>query len=277
MRAPRVVLLLALSLLSAAAFAADLPHGTISPSENKVPFRLRRGYAIVARAAIGGHEVNVLIDTGANPTVIDRTLARDLEFPKNDSGYVPEIRLGPVHQRNVEVRIRDLRFTKAYLGTRIDAIVGMDVLSVMSFTIDYEKSEIRFGDPGGAWPGVPFVAGPPQATVRVAIGDQQLTLLLDSGTPAMVLFRSRVASSRLGVLQSSKRAVARNLEHTFTVEQAALRSVHIGDTTLPVEFATVSEDWPEWNGTFDGLLGLSATQFRCVSFDLESGMLRWQR
>ena len=50
----------------------------------KLPFRLFRGYLVIAEGAIGNvHNLNFLVDTGASPSVIDQKIAHDLKLAEH--------------------------------------------------------------------------------------------------------------------------------------------------------------------------------------------------
>ena len=88
------------------------PMGVAAANEtNEVPFKLYRGYVIVARGSIGNlRNLNFLIDTGAVPSVLDRRIAKKLHLTGSfeklsvftneleaQRVIAPEVSLGPFH------------------------------------------------------------------------------------------------------------------------------------------------------------------------------------
>jgi hypothetical protein len=102
--------------------------------------------------------LNFIVDTGAVPSVLDNRLAGRLHLA-NETGQlslftervdsrravVRDVRLGPVHVARLPVVVQDLSLAASVLGTRIDAMVGLDLLGHVPFTIDYQAKEIAFG------------------------------------------------------------------------------------------------------------------------------------
>ena len=128
-------------------------------NRSEVPFKLYRGYAIVAHGSIGNmNNLNFLIDTGAVPSVLDRRIAERLHLigtSENLSVFTQELKaervsvqnvdLGPFHADTLPAVVRDLSFAEEALGTRVDAIIGFDLLNRNAFTIDYQFKKITVG------------------------------------------------------------------------------------------------------------------------------------
>lgn len=129
----------------------------LNPSE--VPFELFRGYVIVAHGSVGNlKNLAFLIDTGAVPTVLDERIAHKLQLRsegeqidvftkklRTKRAIAADLRLGPLHAAELQVVILDLSFEQSAVGTRVDAIIGFDLLSQAPFTIDYESRKISVG------------------------------------------------------------------------------------------------------------------------------------
>src|SRR5438067_320333 len=112
---------------------------------NKIHFKLYEKYLIVVQGSLGQlKKKNLLVDTGTNPTIVDQSVAKQLQLApltggpdtmpvitgnvRAQSSVLPVIDIGPIHQEDIRVVIEDLSpFTKM-VGTRIDALVGLDVL-----------------------------------------------------------------------------------------------------------------------------------------------------
>lgn len=273
-RALRVFVSLFFLVLPATALhAADMQmRDGVSPA-SALPFRLCRGYAIVAKAWIGTRHVNVLLDTGANPTIVDDGV--EVVATAQDRHELALLQLGPMTKRDLRVNVHDLEFVKQYIGVPVEAIVGMDVLATTNFTIDYEHRKILFNDTLADGFSVPLESGPPLVTVAVTIGAQKLSMLLGSGASGLMLFKSRAGSDRLPGVRLLDSAMGRNLERLFSVDQLFLQDVQMGPAKLDFKTATIAEDWPEWDSTFDGLIGVSALKFKRVTFDFQAGLFRW--
>ena len=166
-RVRMAALLTAWTLSSAFTWAADSP--------NKVPFKLYRGYVIVVRGSIGGlKNLNFLVDTGAVPSVVDARIAQKLHLRgqpgrvdvptktlATERVTVPDVEVGPSHVGELPVIVQDLSFAEEALGTRVDAMIGFDVLGQSPFTIDYESRELVFGPVDPSFSTVPILPAYP--------------------------------------------------------------------------------------------------------------------
>lgn len=111
-----------------------------------VKFDLYRDYLIVAPGKAGKWKgLNLLIDTGATPTLLDRELAQKLGLEEEPASItlvngkmaagratLPSLELGPMRRDNLPVMVEDLSFFQKVLPVRIDAVIGLDVLEAPS-------------------------------------------------------------------------------------------------------------------------------------------------
>jgi predicted aspartyl protease len=254
----------------------------------EIPFSLYKSFMIVVQGSIGDMgPLNFLIDTGTNPSVVDKRITKKLRI----SGYktslpvvsgevatsevlVPSVSVGPVTQPAVRMAVEDLAMLEHELGVRIDAMVGLDVLGARTFRIDYETGSILFG-PAASSSGesTSFQSEPPFVTVEMKMNQQPLHLLVDTGSAELVLFESHLASrlrGLAGVLRTS-----RNLKGEFALREVQLSDVQLGNSSFGARRAYVTTDRNR-SLSFDGLLGVSALHVRQVSFDFEHRRFTWQ-
>jgi hypothetical protein len=253
----------------------------------KLPFRLFRGYLVIAEGAIGNvHNLNFLVDTGASPSVIDQKIAHDLKLAEHPEKVnlwnksvqaqqvvIPSLSLGPVRVESIPVLAEDLSFLQKALGFKVHAIVGMDVLRKSSFTINYKAKEILFGIPENLTHSVPFETDTPVITVRMGFQDRRLRMVVDSGGPDLTLFRSRVSKpAGLQVLGSETVADAGG---TFQRTKVRIPELHIGKETVGGHTAFLVDDRKDEGDDFDGVLGVKGLQFWKVAFDFENRRFSW--
>lgn len=147
---------------------------------------------------------NLLLDTGTNPSMIDKSVSVKLGLLStpgdlylfnqtlvSERVILPDIQFGPIRRQNLQVMVTDFSEIGNGLGMRIDAVTGLDVLGGASFTVDYVKHRIFFR----ASPqrhNVSFTSGPQFIGVNLKSGRRQLHLLLDTGTPQLVLFENHL-------------------------------------------------------------------------------------
>ncbi len=274
------------SLVLAVATFLTLSAETRCPANAVIPFRLYNGNLIVVKATIGSiKNVNMILDTGTNPSIINKELARRLKIDERpesietlngtipvNSLILPDIQLGSFHAASLRVLAQDFATMESNLGMTIGGVVGLDILDARPLTIDYERKSVTFGSAILLRNAVPFAGTEPFLTVRTTVNGQQVRLLLDSGTWELLLFRGRLhltpneahfdqassvsttgGSTRLGWL------------HT---------NVSLGTSDLGVHKVAIAD--ADADPDFDGLLGFAGMGFRRVSFDFERRLFLWE-
>lgn len=281
--------LLLLCLLSASLAAADNVAPVTLLLTGSVPFKLYQGYIIIVEGSIAGRDrLNLMLDTGASPTVIDSGLAHELGITGTDIALVmpngnvkmqmaeaPGIQLGTLVRTQHKVLLRDLRDMRAHIGIPVHAMIGLDLFANRSFTIDYEHSRLVFGAPELAST-VPFETGVPFITLNVGAGRETLRLLIDTGTPGLLLFQSRIHGRGLH-LRYQGMTESRNFGGWFRLERVTLEEFRMGSSRLDSMPAVIANDKANWGRTFDGLLGPVALGLKQLSFDFEHRTVGWMR
>jgi len=253
----------------------------------EVPFKLYRGYAIVVRGSIrNAKSLNFLLDTGSVPSVLDRRIAQKLHLTgtveklsiftqelQTERVTAPDVNLGPFHADALPAVVRDLSFAEEALGTRIDAIIGFDLLNQSAFTIDYQSRKIVVGPIDPSLVAIPYQAGPGYAVVEMKIKQQKLLLLVDTGASNLVLFESATrdcpdAFNTVGTQTWS------NMGGEFRVQQVQLKDAYLGSTPWGTQDVFILPD----NGGnlpagLRGLLGVASLKARRVGFDPERRIL----
>jgi Aspartyl protease len=172
--------------------ARSAPH-----DPTKLPFRLTWGYLVIVEGSIGNlQKLNFLVDTGACPSIVDRNIAQNLGLPEQSARVnlsnktiqtkvvtLPSLVLGPNRRQSLPVLTQDLSYFQKALGLRVDAIVGMDVLSKSSFSLNYRTREMLFGEIENMTFSTPFETSTPTVTIRMESHHQQLRLVIDTGGP----------------------------------------------------------------------------------------------
>jgi hypothetical protein len=106
----------------------------------------------------GGHPLTVLLDTGTDPSAIDLGLARRLDLRLGDfalgsdatSDTVPFTETSLPWLRLGELTLRDLYAVATDLSRapfKIDLVLGYNVLSNLTLTIDYTHSQLTLAHP----------------------------------------------------------------------------------------------------------------------------------
>ena len=254
----------------------------------EIPFALSNGYLIIVEGQIGDlQHKKLLLDTGTSPSLIDTNVSTELGLKgsvgdvalfnkKVTAEYVTlrSIQVGPIRAKDLQVMVADLSGIAADLGTRVDGVVGMDVLGASSFTIDYRKKRIHFGALAQHHT-TPLFSAARLVTVEVKASGKTLKLIVDSGTSELTLFQDRLKD--LDRMWTPTMRRGRNLSGPFISHTVILPQTEIGTDALgpqPASVVTAREDMPK---AFDGLMGLSFLHPTSISFDFERHVFGWSR
>src|ERR1700677_4436074 len=201
-------------LLSNPAFASDIPErdpvAGLGESGETVRCQLYQGYLIVAHGSIGAvKNLNIVLDTGTTPSLLDLRIARKLNLRGEDSVSIarldrrtraeetnlPSLEIGPLKRSNLRVVTADLSFYEKVLPVRIDAVVGLDVLGQRPFVIDYPARVIRFEPAPALEVSLPLRLDQGLAVFDAEIDHMPVHLLFDTGAGSMVLFNKATPRS----------------------------------------------------------------------------------
>jgi predicted aspartyl protease len=262
------------------------PQATsLSPSE-ELTFHLFRRYLVVVEGTLGDmSKRELLIDTGSSPTIIDQSVAHRLELRvrparlsqvnserQATATVLPSLTLGPITAKSLPVLVADLSFAERDLGVRIDAIVGLDVLSARSFSIDYNSRKIIFGQLPIATHSIPFETQPPLITIKANVDGRALRLLVDTGASGLMLFRDH-GFDRLPTLDVQN---SDNISGTFGREQIEVSDLQFGNFYRRKQAAYIVRSPQSISRDFDGIAGIPALGIKEIAFDFEHRTLSWR-
>jgi hypothetical protein len=269
------------------AMLTTMVSGQSTQYEYIVPAKVFRGYVIVLQGTIGPlTERNLVIDTGAYPSVIDRKLAKTLRLAgvegelrvldhtlKAQSMVLPDLRVGPVEAQNTQVVSEDLSGLSQELGLRVDALVGLDVLAGHSFRIDYDSHAVAFGSGETLAASAPirFLSG--MACIPIRLDGRSQVLLLDTGAASTVLFSSR-ATWLTGKKGQSLEST--NLGGAIDMRPVQLTDLMVGEESLGSREIYLSNANNMDPYPFDGMLSPGALQLHKIAFDFERRVFSWE-
>ena len=284
---PRAFVFAQMCALCAASFAGDL---SVPPPKmlqiTEIPFRLQHGYLIVVEGRLGNLEhQKLLVDTGTSPSIIDTKVSAKLAlrgtprsialFNKDLSAetvILPDIQIGPLHRSNLPVMVEDFSKIAWDVGTHVDAVIGLDVLGAMNFTIDYQKSRILFRASAERHSAA-FTAGPQFITLNLNTGGKELHVLVDTGTPRLVLFRN--ALHDLDYDWSQVTGAGENMSGTVSYRTVVLPRVKLDREDVGPQAASVVATQKTVDSHCDGLIGVALLRPKQLSFDFDRQVLGW--
>jgi predicted aspartyl protease len=253
-----------------------------------VPFELLEQHLIVAKGSVAGvRNLNLLIDTGTIPSVLDARIARKLRLQtepsqvvafgqtvRTSSASLTGLRIGMFEPGPIPVAIGDLSYLQQ---GRIDAIVGLDVLARTSFSIDYKAHVLTFAPSAPESATVPLEVVWPFLSVRLAIAGHPAQLLVDTGSRDLVLFKSRMPADLLPIPWKGEKLIqhASGVARLARYEFPHVTLGHQHRDSLPgFVLDTETAAYPP---RIDGVLGVRALGGTRVRFDFERGELGWSR
>jgi predicted aspartyl protease len=259
-------------------------------THQEVTFQIYRDYLIVVQGSIGdAHELNFILDTGTNPSIVDSKMAQELHMVGTvgrlavhdqdvevQQSVSPSVQIGSLRTEPLAVLTRDLSFLQKGLGIRIDAVIGLDVLSQRNFSINYTTKRIVFGSVNLSGPAVPFQSNTSWLVVQMEADGVSLRMLLDTGASGILLFQ-RSARDRLPDLNSLSESMSSNMGGEFKLKRVLLRRTKLGDTDFGPQSASIVEDEEDDTRNFDGLLGPCALGLKQIAFDFQRRTLSWKK
>lgn len=257
----------------------------------EISFEIYRDYVIVIQGSLGDiHGLNFILDTGTNPSIVDSKIATELHMVEtvgalavHDKSFEvqqsvsPSVQLGSLRTEATPILIRDLTFLQKGLGIRIDAVIGLDVLTQRNFSINYTTKRIELGSVRLARSVVPLQTTPSSWLIAtMELDGVPLRMLVDTAASGIFLFRRSILH-RLPHLPSLGEIVSSNMGGEFVAQRVPLTRTNLGDTDFGHLNAFVVEDLEDETRDFDGLLGPSALGLKQIAFDFQRRALSWKK
>lgn len=274
MRVHKALLLMMVALMSfTRARGSDIPPG--------IPFRLVQGFGIVVQGGIGElTNLNFLVDTGAVPSVLSEKVASRIGVTGATGAFallqdniqaqyvtLDDLHFGSIRATKVAMVVVDLARFERLLGTRIDAIIGLDILGRQNFGIDYKHRRIVPGLSGSARYLAPVEiltsSAAPYWVLPINLGSGTFRVLLDTGANQLGLFAGRAPQ------------LDRGLTAVPATKSVGPLLLAMGDMPLKKELAVVLDEPSGALQQLDGVLGPTALGISRIEFDWEHHCLRW--
>ncbi len=275
-------------LVMALALNSTFARGANKPGE--LPFKLVQGFGIMVRGQIGStKDMNFLLDTGAAPSVLGQTAAAQMGIrgargpmtvlnkeSQAEDVTVDEVQLGWIRTARLPMVIVELAHLEQRLGTRIDAIIGLDMLVGQDISIDYKHRKLTRGLSGLARHSVyveTFVAsGAPYWVVPISLGGVGFRVLLDTGANDLVLFARGSNPFKFVRSETIAHDSAAGEQKAFAMPPMILV---LTDGKFKNQVAVIVDEAPGALRGIDGVLGPTALGIARIELDWEQKCLRW--
>jgi hypothetical protein len=170
--------------------------------------------------------------------------------------------------------VGDLARYSEFAG-KADAIIGMDLLRMSDFTIDYGAGYLIF-DPRP--PEAYLAVGDPMTKcliVELQVQGHPVHLLVDTGSQFVLVYEDRLRKSVPGLRTASGIKNA-SMGGRVQVKQATLPNVVVGNRNLEVPVVFLPAPAENTLSGIDGVMGVAALQARRVHFDFSGKTLSWE-
>jgi aspartyl protease len=151
------------------------------------------------------------------------------------------------------------------------------VLVRASFSIDYQARVLTFAPEGREDFVAPLEVEWPFLTVRMTIAGHQVRLLVDTGSPDLVLFKTRTTAALIDVPWKGDKTVS-YASGVARLRRLDLRQVGLGTDDWDKLLAWTPDRVPiGYPPAIDGVLGVLALGCRHVRFDFERHEFGWSQ
>jgi predicted aspartyl protease len=257
------------------------------PGPTSIPIKVKEGYLVVAKGSIGSLDnLTFIVDTGTSRTLMDSRIAKQLQLTGVAHKLtafdheievrlveLPDLRLGAIHAQSPTVIVMDLSGVAQRFGLHADAVVGMDILRLGSFSIDYSSRRIWFGDSGPVASALPLELSPPYLIVKARLDDLPVSLMIDTGCEGVVLFANRLPAGLGKRYFQSSRALTVSGEAPLT--RMISGKLEIGRFPAhEVTFRVIATGRNDMG--YDGIVGVSALHASRIQFNFDQMTVGWR-
>jgi predicted aspartyl protease len=257
-------------------------------SDSEVPFAIQDGYLIVVEARIGGQRrMKFALDTGATHSVLRSDLAKGLELVDRPVRVVnldhvliqgmvgiADFQLGPIRIPQLPMMMNDLGYLRE-TAPGLDGVIGLDVLRLRSFSIDFGRRKITFGVPRVLRSSVSMEMDQSYLAVEVRMLERPVRLLVDTGVRTILLYRDRMAE-RLPHVKIEQQIRGASLSGGASLQVVTLPPVQLNGIEIGRRAVLLQNSPAGFLPGVDGYLSLAALGAWRVSFDFERGLLSWE-
>lgn len=153
--------------------------------------------------------------------------------------------------------------------------MGLDVFKKSSFSINSRTKEMLLGLTESLTFSAPFDTDTPVVTIRGGFQNRQLRLVVDSGTPDLMLLQSRMPDST--GFQALGTEMVSEVSETFQRRKVRIPEVYLGKETIGSQIAFVVDDRKDDGDYFDCVLGVRGPQIWKIAFGFEHYRFSWER
>jgi len=253
-----------------------------------LPFRLSDGFLIMVQGRIGTQtNLRFILDTGATISIVDSRIADKLKLPCHpaeslsfdrklawQATTVPEVQFGQVRAKNMQVLVGHVGEYSEF-AKKADAIIGMDLLKLSNFTIDFDTHKVVFHSFNQE---IPAGTRDPLSNCllfEIRVQNHPIQLVLDTGFQGILLFEERLIASApsLEVPEKQQKVIVGDRLHA---KQMKLRGVAIGSSSQDVTVLLAKSPAADVLPGIVGVAGIPALNAHRVNFNFAERTINWE-
>ena len=287
-----------LFLLYAAQFSQTAVSRTLAAPASEaqaaeIPFKFVNGHLIhliSVRGSIGSRaNLQFLLDFGTTYTLLDRTLAKELErgasldvahFANSiraSEVVLPELVVGNAVAHDFHVYVMDISEMPG-VPSGVAGVIGMDFLERQNVTMDFGEMKIKFLPQMEKNVAGEHSAPLAKRSVGYAVDaewrGQPVKLILSTGVEVVTLDQDRLRDKPVTLRGIKAGIIGSNFTATpvsvFQTKEMALSNVKLTGAGVLRKI-----DWPASGDELDGFLPLTALHARRVTLDFSRHLLLW--
>lgn len=264
------------------------------PSSGWLSFSPNLPRVVILDAQLNGRPVRALLDSGAQSSVVDRTLAQRLALPQSPIAPVVafgvsggpqigrsaamDVSVGDLQLAGLRAAVLDLASISAASGRPFQLILGQDVLRLVVADIDFPGSRVAFHDPSTHTP-PPEARPSPSRTdgrellVPIEVEGRPIEVVLDTGASG-ALALSPTSAETLALLDGRDVRAAPSITFGGVAQDRVVRAEVVTFAGVNVPDVEVHIYQPARGARVPaGLLGAEVLERFRVIIDLGRGRL----
>jgi predicted aspartyl protease len=261
----------------------------VSPAAplGELPFRLSDGYLISVEGQIGTQaHLKFILDTGASISMVDSKIADRLKLKRLstesfnfdrklswEQATFPEVRFGPNRATNIVMLVGHLAKYSEF-ARNADAIIGLDLLRLSNFTVDYEARKIIFHSLAQATEAPPNNPLSKFLFLEILVQGHPVRLVVDTGFAGILVFEERLRMSVPELAVDT--ALNVTMGGRLHAKQTTLHGVVIGPTRGDVSVLLTKAPSTDMLPGIVGVVGIAALNARRVNFNFPERSLTWE-
>lgn len=255
---------------------------TDATTPQQIPARIQD--AVFVQAAVNGHDMWFVLDSGSSALAIAKAAAADANVGKDRRGILTaDMTIGPLTAHNCYFARMRGRWEWPD-GTRLSGLVGAPFFNSNVTTIDWPNRRVLIY-PNGSFDASKVRVAPITIgfndrlpIVHAYFGDTRATMLIDTGADRTLLFQSFGKDVTLGPALSDLMDLQFINEEPIPGRQWLTKPLTLGHYKIPSPLVIIADRPPRWDRLLiDGIIGRELLRALSVTFDYANAFVYLER